>query len=87
MVCAAAWYEAQQTDLGKRFLSAVQDAFSRIQIAPESHPVIDGEWRRCLTKTFPFGIVFRIYDDVFFVLAVMHLHRNPDYWKIRDIDL
>ena len=53
---AAVWYEDQQADLGKRFLASVQDALNRIKITPLLYPVVDSEARRCLTKTFPFGI-------------------------------
>jgi hypothetical protein len=34
MIEAAWWYEARQTDLGKRFLTSVRDALNRIEINP-----------------------------------------------------
>ena len=34
MVDAAVWYESQQKGLGKRFVTAVQDALNRIQLNP-----------------------------------------------------
>ncbi|MCP5523473.1 MAG: type II toxin-antitoxin system RelE/ParE family toxin [Verrucomicrobiales bacterium] len=83
MLNAAVWYESQQEDLGKRFLVAVQDALNRIQLNPELYSFVDGDVRRCLTKTFPFGVLFRIEPNVIAVMAVMHLHRDPDYWKNR----
>jgi len=83
MIAAAAWYESQQPDLGKRFLTSVQDAINRIELNPELYPVVEGTVRRCLTKTFPFGVLFRIKPDVIEVTAVMHLHRDPGYWKDR----
>lgn len=83
MVDAAAWYEAQQADLGKRFLSVVQDATTRIAINPLLFPEIDGEVRRCLTHAFPFGVLFPIRPDALVVVAVMHLHREPGYWLNR----
>ena len=30
MIEAAAWYEVQQADLGKRFLTSVQDALNKV---------------------------------------------------------
>ena len=51
MVDTSAWYESQQTDLGKRFLAAVQDALNRIEVNPLVFPVVDGDVRRCLTLT------------------------------------
>jgi toxin ParE1/3/4 len=83
MLNAAVWYESQQPDLGKRFLAAVQDALSRIELNPELYALVEGDVRRCLTRTFPFGVLFRIRPDFIAVIAVMHLHRDPDYWKNR----
>jgi len=34
MMSAAKYYETQQKDLGKRFLTSVQDAINRIQVIP-----------------------------------------------------
>jgi len=86
MIDAAVWYESQQADLGKRYLSAVQDALNRIEINPLLFPVVEADVRRCLTKTFPFGVLFRIKPNLIAVMAVMHLHRDPDYWKNRRLE-
>ena len=83
MIDAAAWYESQQTDLGKRFLTCVQDALNKIKLNPTLYAVVESDVRRCLTKTFPFGVLFRIKPDIIVVMAVMHLHRDPYYWKNR----
>jgi len=83
MVSAAVFYEKQQKDLGKRFLASVQDAFNRIQVNPLLYHEIEDGVRRCLTMTFPFGVVFRIMPEQYVIIAVMHLHRDPVYWKKR----
>jgi toxin ParE1/3/4 len=83
MVAAAAYYEGQRQDLGKRFLASVQDAVNTITINPRLYPVVHLDVRRCLTKVFPFGILFRVLPGAIVILAVMHLHRHPDYWKDR----
>ena len=83
MIAAAAYYEAQQPELGRRFLAAVQDAINRILFNPRLYPVVDRDVRRCLTKTFPFGVLFRELPNKVVILAVMHLHREPGYWKNR----
>ncbi len=83
MVEAAAYYETQQSDLGRRFLASAQDAINRIVLNPHLYPAVERDVRRCLTKTFPFGVLFRERPDEFVIVAVMHLHRDPDYWKSR----
>jgi len=32
---------------------------------------------------FPYGVLYSIEPDRVYILAVMHLHRHPDYWKSR----
>jgi toxin ParE1/3/4 len=84
MIAAAAYYEQQQENLGKRFLASVQDGINRILLNPRLYPVVELDVRRCLVKTFPFGILFRGQPRRIVIIAVMHLHRDPEYWKNRD---
>jgi len=76
---AAAYYETQQPDLGRRFLASVQDAVNRIRLNPRLYAGVEGNVRRCLTKTFPFGVLFRERSSELVIMAVMHLHRDPGY--------
>ena len=78
---AAAWYEHQQANLGKRFLASIQDALNRIQLDPALYPVVEADVHRCLVRIFPFGVLFRTMPGIIVIMAVMHLHRDPDYWK------
>ncbi|MHB1379561.1 MAG: type II toxin-antitoxin system RelE/ParE family toxin [Desulfurivibrionaceae bacterium] len=80
---AAAYYESQQSDLGRRFLAAVQDAINRILLNPRLYPVVALDVQRCLTKIFPFGVLFRDRPEQIEVIAAMHLHRDPNYWQAR----
>lgn len=83
LLSAAKFYETQQKDLGKRFLASVQDALNRIQVNPLLYSEIQDDVRRCLTTTFPFGVIFRIMQEQYAIIAVMHLRREPGYWKNR----
>jgi toxin ParE1/3/4 len=83
MVAAGVYYEQQLPDLGKRFLVSALEAVSRIRINPQLYPVVDADVRRCLTRTFPFAVLYREQPDQIVVVAVMHLHRDPGYWKNR----
>jgi len=84
MIEAAAYYEGQQSALGRRFLATVQDAVNRVRANPQLYPIVELDVRRCLTKTFPFAVLFRERLEEIVIMAVMHLHRDPDYWKNRD---
>jgi len=83
VTAAAVYYEGQQENLGKRFLSSIEDGLARIRINPRLYPLIDEDVRRCLTRTFPFGILFRDRGDIIEIIAVMQLRRKPGYWKER----
>jgi hypothetical protein len=61
----------------------VENAIARIVEAPTRWRVIDEDVRRCLTRVFPFGILYTIEADFLLIVAVMHLSRVPNYWKSR----
>lgn len=69
--------------LGQAISQFCQDAINRIELNPELFPFVEGDVRRCLAKKFPFGILFRVETNLIEVSAVMHLHRDPDYWRTR----
>lgn len=69
--------------LGRRFASAVRDAVHRIQEFPLLYPVLENDIRRYRVPRFPYGVVCRAKPERIEVLAVMHLHRQPGYWKSR----
>lgn len=83
MMKAAVFYENQQQDLGKRFLSTVQNSLNLIQINPDLYPVIHNDVKQCITKSFPFNVLYRITSTQIVVVAIMHQSRDPDYWKHR----
>jgi toxin ParE1/3/4 len=61
----------------------IEAAVKDIGLNPERWPVIRFTVRRRLIHRFPFGLLYRIDPDEVIVLAVMHLHRHPDYWLNR----
>lgn len=83
MLAAAGYYQACQPELGGRFLDEVYLAGGRITDNPEAWSVISGSIRRCLLNHFSFGLIFRIESERIYVLAVMHLRREPNYWRSR----
>jgi toxin ParE1/3/4 len=80
---AAEFYDSQQKNLGKRFICAVEEGATRVRMDPLVYPVVEGDIRRCLVHTFPYSIIFRLRKNRVVIVAVMHLHRKPGYWKER----
>ncbi len=81
---AAVWYEDQQSGLGARFLDELDLLFQRIKENPRQFPRLEGEVHRALLRRFPYGVYFLAESQVVTVLAVLHLHRQPDMWKSRN---
>jgi toxin ParE1/3/4 len=77
------YYEECQSGLGLRFFEEVFATIKRISEHPYAWTEIDKRTRRCLTNKFPYGILYRIVENEIRIMAVMHLHRKPNYWKDR----
>jgi plasmid stabilization system protein ParE len=80
---AAEWYERERAGLAQRFLRDVHRTFDRIRTSPLAFPAVWDEVRRALLHTFPYAVYFRASESSIFVLAVLHLSRNPTIWRTR----
>ena len=82
-VKAVEYYEEREEGLGHDFAVEVYATIERILAHPQAWPVIEEDIRRSLVRRFPYGILYAEDEDEIFVVAVMHLHREPDSWKRR----
>jgi plasmid stabilization system protein ParE len=80
---AAIYYQENSPGLGAEFIEEIKYSLDLIRRNPDIFPTIDRGVRRILIRRFPFAILFRRSEDSVFILAIMHLHRNPEYWKRR----
>lgn len=80
---AVSWYEEQGPGMGERFIESVDDAFARAAEAPFAWPILEEDIRRVLTRVFPYAILYTPEPDRIHVIAVMHCHRKPGYWRNR----
>jgi hypothetical protein len=80
---AAAYYEDCEPGLGLDFSREVYASIQNALDYPTMWPEIEDEVRRCLVHRFPFGVLYSLEPHGIFILAIMHLHRDPDYWKHR----
>lgn len=80
---AIRWYEAQAPRLSDAFLVEVLSAADRITLYPEAWQLLEEGVRRCRLSRFPYGLIYAIENADILVLAVAHLHREPDYWRDR----
>ncbi len=82
-LAAVDYYEQRKPGLGARFTLEVEAAIERILESPTRWPIFEADIRRCLTHTFPYGLLYSVDADSIMILAVMHCSRNPGYWKHR----
>ena len=83
LVAGVAYYEDCDAGLGLDFAREVHAAILNARGYPALWPEIDVAVRRCLVHRFPYGVLYSIEPHGIFILAVMHLHRDPGYWKHR----
>jgi plasmid stabilization system protein ParE len=77
------YYEDIEPGLGYDFALEVYSTVRRSVEFPKAWTVLEGEIRRSLVRRFPYGVLYSEEHEEIFVVAVMNLHREPDYWKHR----
>lgn len=81
---SADYYEESQKGLGGEFLREIYRTIQNIVTFPDAWSPLSTSTRRCLSKRFPYGIVYQVTKNEVLIIAVMNLNREPDYWKGRD---
>jgi len=77
------WYEQCREGLGRDFVDAIDDVLQGILASPNRHAEVAPGWRRALSRRFPYGVYYRTETELIWVVAVLHLHRDPDVWSSR----
>jgi plasmid stabilization system protein ParE len=80
---AVRYYNQQREGLGREFAAEVRKATQRIAKLPNAWPPISDNARRFLLRRFPYGIIYLVEDKTVFIVAVMHLARDPVVWQER----
>jgi len=80
---AAKWYNLRKEGLGDEFLLVLDAKLNAIKRDPKQFTKLYKNIHRALTERFPFGIFYIIEKEAIYVLAIVHTHRNPQYWKKR----
>ena len=75
------YYEAIEPGLGYDFSLEVYAAIQLAMTYPEAWPPMEMDIRRVLTRRFPYGVLYSSEHDALLIIAIMNLHREPDYWK------
>jgi len=79
---AAEFYRDKRPELAHRILNSFDEALNRIELHPNIYREIEPGVRKCQLKTFPYAVIFRDATGLE-IVAVVHLRRQPGYWKDR----
>jgi len=80
---AIEYYDSKDDGLGYAFAIEIYAAIQRAAEFPKAWSLLDGGIRRSLARRFPFGVLYAYENKQLFIVAVMNLHRSPNYWKKR----
>lgn len=80
---AVDWYEEKAPGLGLDFATEVREAIDLAQAMPLAWPRLEDDIRRVLVRRFPYGLLYCPDNNHVHIVAVMHLSREPGYWKAR----
>jgi toxin ParE1/3/4 len=69
--------------LAEGFIEEIEFAINAICRNPITWRIVESDVRRYLVHRFPFGIYYTVENDFIAIWSVMHLARNPGYWKSR----
>ena len=77
------YYNAQVPQLGEEFRDEAWETVRRIKEFPLAWHPLGGAIRRCQMQRFPYGIIYEPSEVEIVIIAVAHLHREPEYWRSR----
>jgi hypothetical protein len=77
------FYNSKVNGLGNHLFEEIDRAIKLIEETPVTWPTISKYLHRFILKKFPFAVIYRIKEDSIQVIAFMHQHRKPFYWKKR----
>ena len=77
---AVEYYEFEVEGLGKRFKEEINRVLRTIKRFPEIGFVEEGDIRRYIVHKFPYKILYSIEKDYIYIVAIAHMHREPNYW-------
>lgn len=80
---AAIHYASLSPDLGGRFYDEIERLIAEVRSAPQRFRRIEGDVRRHVAAVFPYALLYLDEPEALWIIAVMPLKRDPNYWRHR----
>lgn len=77
---AIEYYELQLTGLGNKFLSDLLETIELISKFPQLFTQNSEHTRKAVLKKFPYYLIYSIFNNRIYIIAVAHQNRAPEYW-------
>ena len=78
------WKAEQEGEgLGSEFAREISKTLDRIADHPNAWRPLSPRTRQCRAHRFPYAVVYQVKSDHVLVVAIMHLHREPQSWRGR----
>jgi hypothetical protein len=77
------WYAQHSQRAADAFVAEMDRQLLRIADNAESFPLILGDVRRVRLRRFPYSLLFKVDNDICFVIACFHASRDPNVWRDR----
>ena len=73
---ARQWYEERRKGLGDELVVAVRRAIRSLEQEPERRPLYYSEFRRLLTRRFPYKVFYLVERDRVVVFRILHVKQD-----------
>jgi hypothetical protein len=80
---AVRYYTEIDPALGLRFYHEMERLIRDVCIHPELFRQFDPPARRHFSPEFPYAVIYIMKSDYVWIVAIMHMKRQPGYWHKR----
>ncbi len=80
---AVRYYAEIAPELGVRFYREMERLIREVCLYPERFHKFDPPVRRHFSAAFPYAVVYLERPGYIWIVAVMHMKRQPAYWRGR----
>ena len=80
---AYSFYEEREFGLGEEFIRCVEACMASIRRHPQGYPVVHENYRRALTRRFPYAVFYECSGDAVEVYSIFHCSQDPEKWRKR----